>query len=109
MPSLFLCSFSDFLSFKFHAVGLLRHFKADGFLDKKIEKMKAELSKVLRDAGYANAAEFFTEPFAVREEKRRYEEACKVWQGEGIKAGIRSNSGAYFNEETVIRKENRGR
>ena len=27
MPSLFLCSFSDFLSFKFHAVGLLRHFK----------------------------------------------------------------------------------
>ena len=32
-------------------------------LDKKVEKMKAELSQVLRDAGYANAAEFFTEPF----------------------------------------------
>lgn len=30
-------------------------------LDKKVEKMKAELSQVLRDAGYANAAEFFTE------------------------------------------------
>lgn len=48
-------------------------------LDKKVEKMKAELSKVLWDAGYANAAEFFTELFAVREEKRKYEEACKVW------------------------------
>lgn len=78
-------------------------------LDKKIEKMKAELSKVLRDAGYANAAEFFTELFAVREEKRRYEEACKVWQEECIKAEISINSDAYFNEETVIRKENRGR
>lgn len=77
-------------------------------LDKKIEKMKAELSKVLRDAGYANAAEFFTELFAVREEKRRYEEACKVWQEECIKAEISINSDAYFNEETVIRKENRG-
>ncbi len=44
--------------------------------------MKAELSKVLWDAGYANAAEFFTELFAVREEKRKYEEACKVWQEE---------------------------
>lgn len=71
--------------------------------------MKAELSKVLRDAGYANAAEFFTELFAVREEKRRYEEACKVWQEECIKAEISINSDAYFNEETVIRKENRGR
>lgn len=44
--------------------------------------MKAELSKVLWDAGYANAAECFTELFAVREEKRKYEEACKVWQEE---------------------------
>lgn len=77
-------------------------------LDKKVEKMKAELSKVLRDAGYANAAEFFTELLAVSEEKRRYEEACKVWQEECIKAEISINSDAYFNEETVIRKENRG-
>lgn len=42
-------------------------------LDKKAEKMKTELSRVLQDAGYANAAEFFTELFAVREEKRKYE------------------------------------
>ena len=53
-------------------------------LDKKAEKMKTELSRVLRDAGYANAAEFFTELFAVRGEKRKYEEACKVWQVEGL-------------------------
>ena len=64
---------------------------------------------MLRDVGYANAAEFFTELFAVREEKRRYEEACKVWQEERTKAEISINSDAYFNEETVIRKENRGR
>lgn len=57
-------------------------------LDKKVEKMKAELSKVLRDAGYANAAEFFTELFAVREEKRKYEEDCKVWQEECVRAEI---------------------
>ena len=42
------------------------------FLDKKVEKMKAELSQVLRNAGYVNAAEFFTELFTVREEKRKY-------------------------------------
>lgn len=51
-------------------------------LDKKVAKMNAELSQVLRDAGYANAAEFFTELFAVREEKRKYEETCKEWQDE---------------------------
>lgn len=57
-------------------------------LDKKVEKMKAEFSKVLRDAGYANATEFFTELFAVREEKRKYEEDCKVWQEECVRAEI---------------------
>lgn len=57
-------------------------------LDKKVEKMKTELSKVLRDAGYANAAEFFTELFAVREEKRKYEEACKEWQQECVRVEI---------------------
>ena len=77
-------------------------------LDKKAEKMKAELSKVLRESGYANAAEFFTELFAVREENRKYEKACKEWQEECIKAEISINSDAYFNEKTVIRKENRG-
>lgn len=59
-------------------------------LDKKAAKMKTELSRVLQDAGYANAAEFFTELFAVREEKRKYEEACKVWRQECVKAEIES-------------------
>lgn len=58
------------------------------FLGKKVDKMKTELSNVLRDAGYANAAEFFTELFAVREGKRKYEETCKEWQEECVKAKI---------------------
>lgn len=49
-------------------------------LDKKAEKMKAEFSKVLQNDGYSNAAEFYTEPFMVREEKQKYEVACKEWQ-----------------------------
>ena len=58
------------------------------FLGKKVDKMKTELSNVLRDAGYANAAEFYTELFAVREGKRKYEETCKEWQEECVKAKI---------------------
>lgn len=66
-------------------------------LDKKVAKMKTELSKVLRDAGYANATEFFTELFAVREEKQRYEEACKEWQEECVKAKIEATKdGQYY-------------
>ena len=42
--------------------------------------MKSELSNVLQDADYANASEFYTELFMVREERQRYEEACKEWQ-----------------------------
>lgn len=78
-------------------------------LDKKAEKMKTELSRVLRDAGYANAAEFFTELFAVREEKRKYEEACKVWQEECVKAEISINREAFCNEETTRKSEKRYR
>ena len=78
-------------------------------LDKKVEKMKAELSKVLWDAGYANAAEFFTELFAVREEKRKYEEACKVWQEECVRAEISINREAFCNEETTRKSEKRYR
>ena len=70
-------------------------------LDKKVEKMKAELSKVLRDAGYANAAEFFTELFAVREEKRKNEEACKVWQEECVRAEIEATKDGQYYEEVV--------
>ena len=78
-------------------------------LDKKVEKMKAELSKVLRGAGYANAAELFTELFAVREEKQTYEEACKVWQEECVRAEISINREAFCNEEIARRSEKRHR
>ena len=78
-------------------------------LDKKVEKMKTELSKALRDAGYSNAAEFFTELFAVREEKRKYEEACKVWQEECVRAKISIAREAFCNEKTARRSEKRHR
>lgn len=70
-------------------------------LDKKAEKMKTELSRVLQDAGYANAAEFFTELFAVREEKRKYEEACKEWQQECVRAKIEAAKDSQYYEEVV--------
>lgn len=57
-------------------------------LDKKAEKMKKDFSRLLQDAGYANAAEFFTELFAVREERRKYEEACMEWQEECVRVEI---------------------
>lgn len=78
-------------------------------LNRKVEKMKAELSKVLRDDGYANAAEFFTVLFEVREEKRKYEEACKVWQEECVRAEISINREAFCNEEIARRSEKRHR
>ena len=68
--------------------------------------MKAELSKVLRDAGYANAAEFFTELFAVREEKRKYEEACKVWREECVRAEIEATKdGQYYGNVSSLEEE----
>lgn len=78
-------------------------------LDKKVEKMKAELSKVLWDAGYANAAEFFTELFAVHEEKRKYEEACKVWQEECVKAEIEATKNRQYYEDVVRVSTNKSR
>lgn len=80
-----------------------------GLLDKKVAKMNAELSQVLRDAGYANAAEFFTELFAVREEKRKYEEACKEWKEECVRAEISINREAFCNEEITRKSEKRYR
>lgn len=73
------------------------------FLDKKVEKMKAELSEVLRDAGYANAAEFFTELFAVREQKRKYEETCKVWREECVREEISIAREAFCNVDALKR------
>lgn len=74
-------------------------------LDKKAEKMKTDLSRLLQDAGYANAAEFFTELFAVCEEKRKYEEDCKEWQEECVRAKISIAREAFCNEETARRSE----
>lgn len=78
-------------------------------LNKKAEKMKAELSKVIQDAEYVNAAEFFTELFAVREEKRKYEEACKEWQQECVKAEIESTKDSQYYEDVVQVSRNRNR
>lgn len=63
--------------------------------------MKIELSWVLQEAGYANAAEFFTELFAVRDEKRKYEEACKEWQEECVRAKIEAAKDSQYYEEVV--------
>lgn len=78
-------------------------------LDKKVAKMNAELSQVLRDAGYANAAEFFTELFAVREEKRKHEEACKEWQEECIKAKIEATKESQYFGDVAQVSRNRSR
>ena len=59
-------------------------------LDRKAGKMKSELSKVIRDAGYANASEFYTELFMVREEKQRYEKAYKEWQQKCVEVEIKA-------------------
>lgn len=76
------------------------------FLDKKVEKMKTELSKVLRDAGYANAAEFYTELFAVREEKRKYEENCREWQEECVRAKIEATKvNQYLGDEKSLERD----
>ena len=74
-------------------------------LDKKVEKMKAELSKVLRDAGYANAAEFFTELFAVREEKRKYEVEVQSWKEQYLQA--KQHEQVYENQEKKVFSTNR--
>lgn len=71
--------------------------------------MKAELSKAIQDAGYVNAAEFYTELFAVREEKQKYEEACKEWQKECVRAEISIARLAFCNKETARRSEKRHR
>lgn len=71
-------------------------------LDKKAEKMKTDLSKVLQDAGYANAAEFFTELFAVREEERKYDEACKECQEECVRMEIEWKKRADKGERNEV-------
>ena len=74
-------------------------------LDKKVAKMNAELSKVLRDAGYANAAEFFTELFAVREEKRKYEANVQLWEEQNLH--MKQYGQVYENQEEKVLSSNR--
>ena len=76
-------------------------------MNKKVEKMKTELSKVLEDAGYTNAAEFFTELFAVREEQRKYEEDCKIWQEECVRAEIEATKDSQYYGDVVQVSRNR--
>lgn len=78
-------------------------------LDRKAGKMKTELSKVAQNAGYANASEFYTELFMVREEKQRYEEACKEWQQKCVEVENSINREIFCNEETARRSEKRYR
>lgn len=78
-------------------------------LDRKAEKMKSELSKVLRDVGYVNAAEFYTELFMVREEKWKYEEACKVWQEECVMVEIESTKDSQYYGDVRLLERGRSR
>lgn len=78
-------------------------------LDREAEKMKSELSNVLRDASYANASEFYTELFMVREEKQRYEEAYKGWQQKCVEVENSINREIFCNKETARRSEKRHR
>lgn len=78
-------------------------------LDREAEKMKSELSNVLREAGYVNASEFYTELFMVREEKLKYEEACKEWQQKCVEVENSINREIFCNEETARRSEKRHR
>ena len=75
-------------------------------LDRKTEKMKAELSRVIQDAGYANASEFYTELFMVREEKQKYEEDCKEWQQKCVEVEIEATK---VNEEKGVLSQDIGR
>lgn len=78
-------------------------------LDRKAEKMRAELSKMLRDAGYVNAAEFYTELFMAREEKRKYEEACKEWQEECVMTEIKAAEDSRYYREIPTYEKGRSR
>lgn len=78
-------------------------------LDKKAEKMKTELSKVLQNAGYTNAAEFYTELFMVREEKQKYEVACKEWQQECFEVVLEAKKDRQNHEDVTQVSRNRHR
>ena len=70
-------------------------------LDREAGKMKSELSNVLQDAGYANASEFYTELFMVREEKQRYEEAYKEWQQKCVEVEIEAMKDSQNSRDVI--------
>lgn len=78
-------------------------------LDRKTEKMKAELSRVIQDAGYTNASEFYTELFMVREEKLKYEEACKEWQQKCVEVEMEAMKDSKYLGDVIPISRNRGR
>jgi hypothetical protein len=78
-------------------------------LNKKAEKMKAELSKVIQDAGYVNAAEFYTELFAMREEKQKYDEVCKVWQQECVRIEVEATKERQYFRDVIQVSKNKSR
>ena len=78
-------------------------------LDREAGKMKSELSNVLQDAGYANASEFYTELFMVREERQRYEEACKEWQQKCVEVELVAVKDSKYFGDVISISRNRGR
>ena len=77
-------------------------------LDRKAGRMKSELSNVLQDADYANAS-FYTELFMVREERQRYEEACKEWQQKCVEVELVAVKDSKYFGDVIPISRNRGR
>lgn len=66
-------------------------------------------SNVLQDADYANASEFYTELFMVREERQRYEEACKEWQQKCVEVELVAVKDSKYFGDVISISRNRGR
>lgn len=56
---------------------------------------------MIQDAGYTNAAEFYTELFMVREEKQRYEEAYKEWQQKCVEVEIEAMKDSQNSRDVI--------
>lgn len=78
-------------------------------MDRKAGRMKSELSNVLQDADYANTSEFYTELFMVREERQRYEEACKEWQQKCVEVELVAVKDSKYFGDVIPISRNRGR
>ena len=78
-------------------------------LDRKAGRMKSVLSNGRQDADYANASEFYTELFMVREERQRYEEACKEWQQKCVEVELVAVKDSKYFGDVIPISRNRGR